>query len=54
MKLSALHSDVGFTPKSGHWNSAAKCPLSGREEQEEEDADVTDIIGGDIENKEEG
>jgi hypothetical protein len=24
------------------------------EEQEEEDADVTDIIGGDIENKEEG
>ena len=23
-------------------------------EQEEEDADVTDIIGGDIENKEEG
>ena len=24
------------------------------EEQEQEDADVTDIIGGDIENKEEG
>jgi hypothetical protein len=24
------------------------------EEQEEEDADVTDIIGGDIENEEEG
>jgi hypothetical protein len=24
------------------------------EEQEEKDADVTDIIGGDIENKEEG
>ena len=24
------------------------------EEQEEEDANVTDIIGGDIENKEEG
>ena len=24
------------------------------EEQEEEDADVTDIIGGDIQNKEEG
>jgi hypothetical protein len=39
---------------SGHWNSATKCPLSRREEQEEEDADVTDIIGGDIENKEEG
>jgi hypothetical protein len=26
-------------------------PLTRREEQEEEDADVTDIIGGDIENK---
>jgi hypothetical protein len=33
--------DVRFTPESGHWNSADKCPLSRREEQEEEDADVT-------------
>jgi len=29
-------------------------PLTRREDQEEEDAEVTDIIGGDIENKEEG
>jgi len=28
--------------------------MSASEEQEEEDTDVTDIIGGDIENKEEG
>jgi hypothetical protein len=29
-------------------------PLTRREDQEVEDAEVTDIIGGDIENKEEG
>jgi hypothetical protein len=22
--------NVRFTPKSGHWNSAAKCPLCGK------------------------
>ena|SRR5215472_687496 len=36
------------------WNSANKSPLSHREEQREENADVTDIVGGNIENKEEG
>ena len=52
--IGACPRDVRYCPESGHWNSAAKCPLSRREKQEEEDADVTDIIGGDIENKEEG
>ena len=25
--IAASPTDVRFTPKSGHWNSAAKCPL---------------------------
>ena len=42
--------DVRFVPKADIGTQS----LTRREEQEEEDADVADIIGGDIEKKEEG
>jgi len=42
-----------FVPKVDIGTQPLNVRLRG-EEQEEEDADVTDTIGGDIENKEEG
>ena len=27
VRFGSLAGDVRFSPKSGHWNSAAKCPL---------------------------
>ena len=64
-KHTGVPANLRFTPNSGHWNSVSKFQKRTLdnsldnddtfiEEQEEVDADVTDIIGGDIENKEEG